>query len=78
MDVTHGLGIIVLGITNNNKNIHYDSFDDLPIILLNNYDEIKDIDNSYNFYDKNLKKLNIKWWLDQLKLRWILIYKKYK
>ena len=49
------------------KNIHYDSFDDLPIILLNNYDEIKDIDNSYNFHDKNLKKLNIKWWLDQFK-----------
>ena len=49
------------------KNIHYDTFNDLPVILLNNYDEIKDVGDNHNFYNKKLKKLNINWWLDQLK-----------
>ena len=49
-------------------NTHYESFSDLPVILLSNYEEISDIDKEYNFFEKDLHKLNTSWWIKQMRL----------
>ena len=46
---------------------HYESFSDLPVILVNSYDEIKTIQQELNFFEKNIEKLNINWWIDEIK-----------
>ncbi len=46
---------------------HYESFSDLPVILVNSYDEIKTIQKEYDFFEKNIEKLNINWWIDEIK-----------
>ena len=49
-------------------NTHYESFSDLPVILLANYDEVTDIKEANVFFEKNLQKLNINWWIKQMRL----------
>lgn len=46
---------------------HYESFSDLPVILVNSYDEIKTIQKEYDFFEKNIEKLNINWWISEIK-----------
>jgi len=48
-------------------NTHYESFSDLPVILLNDYEEVTDIKEENNFFEKNLQKLNINWWIKQMR-----------
>ncbi len=45
---------------------HYESFSDLPVILVNSYDEIKTIQKEYNFFEKNIEKLNVNWWISEI------------
>ena len=46
---------------------HYESFSDLPIILINSYDEIKNIKKDFNFFEKSIEKLDINWWINNIK-----------
>ncbi len=43
--------------------IHYESFKDLPIILLDSYQNIENFKPAFDFFDKKLDKLNILWWV---------------
>jgi len=47
--------------------IHYQSFSDLPVLLLNSYDEIKNIQKDFNFLERSIEKLNIDWWISIIK-----------
>ena len=41
----------------------------MPIILLTDYDEVTDIkEDNNNFFEKNLQKLNINWWIKHMRL----------
>ena len=46
---------------------HYESFSDLPVMLVNSYEEIKTIQKEYDFFEKNIEKLNINWWISEIK-----------
>ncbi len=45
----------------------YESFSDLPVMLVNSYDEINNIQQHVDFYGKNIEKLNINWWINEMK-----------
>ena len=47
--------------------IHYQSFSDLPVLLLNSYDEIKKIQKDFRFSERRIEKLNIDWWISIMK-----------
>ena len=47
--------------------IHYESFSDFPMILVDSYDEINSIQQDFNFFEKNIEKLNINWWIDEIR-----------
>ena len=49
------------------SNTHYKSFNDMPVILINEYDDLKNIDKDFKFFDKKIEKLNIEWWLSKIK-----------
>lgn len=44
----------------------FESFNDLPMILLNSYKEIGSIDNQIKFEDFDLIKLKIDWWIQKI------------
>ena len=47
--------------------VHYQSFSDLPVLLVNSYDEIKNIEKNFNFLERSIEKLNIEWWFSIIK-----------
>ena len=42
--------------------LHYRSFNNLPLLLVNSYRKLSQIDDSINFENINYEKLTIKWW----------------
>lgn len=47
--------------------LYYESFSELPIILVNSYDEIKNIEKNFNFIEKSIEMLSINWWINKIK-----------
>jgi hypothetical protein len=37
------------------------------MLLVDSYDEINSIQQDFNFFEKNIEKLNINWWIDEIK-----------
>ena len=40
----------------------------MPVVLLTDYDKVTEIKEENNFFEKNLQKLNINWWIKQMRL----------
>ncbi len=44
----------------------FESFDGLPMVLIDSYKEVDSIDNKLKFEDFDLSKLNINWWIQKI------------